>query len=194
MQNLANFDAALKDDYTVGLRNSINNSNVVLAIVEKNDKDIVGRRAVWSSHVRRSSGTGSRAEGAVLPTAGNQGYEDPNEKLRYHYHTVKVSGQAIALTQNDTGAFLRSLDGEMKGAEKDLRNNISRQVIAGQGTVQSATPTVFRTGRLALLTNTGAVNDLVLDSATTRAELRFFFVGQIVDVITATTGAVLAEA
>lgn len=90
-QSLTEFDAALKDDYSPGLRNAINNSNVVLSEVERNDTDIVGRQAVWSLHHSRSHSTQARAEGTVLDTGGHQQYEDPKENLAFLYQLAQAA-------------------------------------------------------------------------------------------------------
>jgi hypothetical protein len=67
-------DSALKEDYQPVIREQLNNANVLLAQIEKNTKDVEGRRAVLSLHITRNSGVGSRAEGGTLPSAGSQGY------------------------------------------------------------------------------------------------------------------------
>lgn len=193
-QSLSVFDAALKEDYTPGLQEAVNQSNVILSVVKKNTDDIVGRQAVWAVHHARSASTGARAELGTLPSADAQRFEDPRENLKYSYHTIKVSGPAIALTRNDKGAFRRALEAEMTGAENDIKNNLSRQVIAGRYTVQTATPTVGRTGVLAIAQagTFGGADPIDLDTATTNAEMRFFFVGQKVDVVVVATGVVTA--
>src|SRR6266568_3528681 len=111
-QSVTNFDAALKDDYGPGLRESVNNSSPVWTEATRNDEDIVGRQAVWSVHTQRSTSTGARAELAALPSADRQRYSQAKESLAFLYHTIKVSGPAKQLTRNDTGSFLRALESE----------------------------------------------------------------------------------
>lgn len=185
-QSLTNFDAALKDDYGPGLRNAINNSNVVLTEVSKNSDDIVGRKAVWSVHTGRSASSGTRGELAALPTADRQRFTQVYDDLAYAYHTIKVSGQAKALTKNDTGSFARALDEEIKGAERDLKNQAARQVFNDFVTISG---TAY-TGRIATLSaDPGTGNDFTMATAS-RSEMRYFFQGMKLDVINASTGAV----
>lgn len=182
-QSLTNFEQALKEVYGPGLREAVNNSNVILSEVKRNTQDFQGKQAVWAVHLGRSSATGGRAELGTLPTAGQQSYEDARETTKYIYHTIKISGQVQAASRTDAGAFLRAMDAEMKGAEKDLKNDLSRQVFGGYEVV-TATPTVGRTGGIVRLDATGSGNVLTLDVATvTRAQVRMLFVGMIIDVI-----------
>src|SRR6266581_9391113 len=89
-QSLANYDAALKNIYAPGLRNSINYSNAVLTEVVKDTTNVSGRKCIWSVHSGRSASTGARAEFGVLPVADRQRYIAPEDNLRYQYHTIKV--------------------------------------------------------------------------------------------------------
>ena len=182
-QSLANFDAALKDDYGPGLKEGLNNGNPVWTEVSRNDQDIVGRQAVWAMHSGRSTSTGARGELGTLPTADRQRYTQLRDDLAYLYHTIKVSGPAIHLTKGDDGAFLRALESEIDGAETDLKNDCARQAFGAAPTINGAA----RTGTLGQVTAvTGNVLTLgnVSDS-----EMRYYFVNEIVDVIDNATAA-----
>jgi hypothetical protein len=187
-QSITNFDAALKDDYGPGLRESINNSNPVWTEATRNDEDIVGRQAVWSVHTSRSTSTGARAELSALPSADRQRYTQAKQSLAFMYHTIKVSGPAKQLTRNDTGSFTRALEAELSGAEKDLKNDCARQAFGDAPTVNS----VVSTGVLAKISAAGPPLTLQAPNgnAITTAEMRYFFVNESVDVINGTTGAV----
>lgn len=188
-QSLTNFDAALKDDYGPGLRESINNSNPVWTEATRNDEDIVGRQAVWAVHTQRSTSTGARAELAALPSADRQRFTQAKDHLAYLYHTIKVSGQAKQLSRNDTGSFVRALESEISGAEKDLKADAARQAFGDAVSVNS----VVSTGILAKISNVaGSICTLQSPSGGTftASEIRYFFVNESVDVINGTTGAV----
>lgn len=194
-QSMANFDAALKDNYGPGLRNAVNNSNPVFTEVMTNDEDIIGRKAVWSVHTSRSASTGARAELAALPSADRQRYTQVFDDLAFVYHTIKVSGQAKALTRNDTGSFVRALESELGGAEKDLKNDLARQAFGQNILINS----INYSGVIAASSgNAGAVVTLTQGAATatalTASEMRYFFVGEAVSVINGATGAVRGTA
>lgn len=190
-QSLTNFDNALKDNYGPGLRNAINNSNPVLTEVVRNDQDIVGRKAVWSVHSGRSTSTGARGELTALPSADRQRYLQPEDTLAYLYHTVKVSGQAKHLTRNDTGAFARALESELKGAERDLKNDLARQMFNQAKTINSS----LAVGALATVAESPSGALSIDDDGSTLPSsiMRHFFVGEKVDFVDPTTGAINAS-
>jgi hypothetical protein len=189
-QSLANFDAALKDNYGPGLRESINNSNPVLTELRFNREDIVGRQAVWSVHSQRSTSTGSRGELGALPSADRQSYIGPRDNLSFMYHTIKVSGPAKHLTRNDTGAFTRALESELRGAEKDVKNDLARQIFNTAQTINS----VLVNGALGRVNGAPAGNVITVnypDNTTLPSNgTRHFFVGEKIDAVTVATGAI----
>lgn len=184
-QSMANFDAALKDNYGPGLRNSINNTNAFLAEVQVDEENIIGRQAVWALHTGRSSSTGNRAELAALPTADRQRYSQLRDDLVFTYHTIKVSGPALELTRGDEGAFLRALESEIDGAEKDIKNDYARQVY-GQALTDG---TNLRSGVIAILTADPGTGTTWTIAFATKAEMRYFFVGMRFQVVNPSGGA-----
>jgi len=178
-QNLSTYDDALKDFYGVGLKEATNNSNPVMTEATKNDQDIVGRQAIWSVHTGRSGSTSARGEGGTLRAADRQRFTDMREDLSYLYHTIKVSGQAKHLTKNNEGAFARALETEIDGAEKDLKNDIARQVFGQKVTIDSA----LRSGCIATLSSDPGTGTTLTMTGASAAEMRYFFIGQYVTVI-----------
>jgi hypothetical protein len=193
-QSLANFDAALKDDYGPGLKNALNNMNPIFTEATRNEEDIVGRRAVWSVHTRRSGSTGARAELSALPSADRQGFTQVSDDLKYVYHTIKVSGQSKALTRNDTGSFARALETEINGAEKDIKFDLSRQVVGQAVSVGGS----LKTGVIALTRgDPGTDTDFIWDDGTNEllddSQNRYFFRGQRISFLSPTTGLARTE-
>lgn len=191
-QSLANYDAALKNFYQPGIRNALNNSNPVLTEVVKDREGFSGRKCVWSIHSGRSTSTGARAEGAALPTADRQRFVAPEDTLAYEYHTIKVTGQAQELTMNNQGAFARALDQETQGAERDLKNDLARQMFNRAVTINS----VLANGSLATVNGAPSGNVVTLDDGAVAYSniTRPFFVGELLDFINPSTGAVTAAA
>jgi hypothetical protein len=182
---MANFDAALKDNYGPGLRNSVNNTNAFTAEVQVDEENIIGRQAVWAVHTGRSSSTGNRAELAALPTADRQRYSQLRDDLVFTYHTIKVSGPALELTRGDEGAFLRALESEIDGAEKDIKNDYARQIF-GQALTDG---TNLRSGVMAVLTADPGTGTTWTIANATKAEMRYFFVGMRFQVVNPAGGA-----
>ncbi len=183
-QSLTNFDNALKETYGPGLRNAINNSNVVWAEAIKNEDDLIGNEAVWSIHSGRSNSTGARAELAPLPTADRQRHIKARRGLTYQYHTIKVSGPSKHLTKGDEGAFARALETEVKGAEKDMKNDLSRQVF---GTVQTVNGT-SQTGVIGTLSADPGTGTTLTFANEDESVLRHFFPGMLIAVINPADG------
>lgn len=183
-QSLTNFDAALKDNYGPGLKNAINSSNPFFAEVKINDRDIIGRKAVWSLHTSRSASTGGRAELASLPTADRQRYSQLQDDLVFTYHTIKVSGPAKHLTRGDEGAFARALESEIDGAESDIKNDRARQLF-GQARTNGTT---LQPGVLGLLSADPGTGTTLTFANATKAEMRYFFIGEKLDIINPADG------
>ena len=197
-QSLSNYDAALKNIYAPGLRNAINNSNPVLTEVVRDTENVSGRKCIWAVHSGRSGSTGARAEFGVLPNADRQRYLAPEDDLSYLYHTIKVSGQAKHLTQNNAGAFAKALDQEMNGCEKDIKNDLARQMFNEAVTIDGA----LAVGAVAqCFTITDATHIVVEAIQASDADVaapsgdsvyRRFVVGAFYDTVTPATGAVSA--
>lgn len=185
-QSLTNFDNALKDFYGPGLKEAVNNSNPVLTEATKNDEDVQGRRAVWSVHTSRSASTGARAELGTLPTADRQRYSQMNENLAFLYHTIKVSGVAKHLTKNDSGSFARALESELDGAEKDLKNDLARQVF-GQSLAISTT---YYSGVLGLVNGDPSTGPTITvdNGAGVAFGTRPLFIGEVIQFVDPATG------
>lgn len=185
-QSLTNFDNALKENYAPGLKNAVNNSNVVWAEAVKNTEDIVGDEAVWSIHSGRSNSTGARGELAALPTADRQRHIKARRGLTFQYHTIKVSGPAKHLTRGDEGAFARALETEIKGAEKDMKNSMSRQVFGQAVTVNSS----LQTGVIATLSADPGTGTTLTFANEDESVMRHFYVGMLLAVINPADGTV----
>lgn len=149
---LTTADSALKEDYQPTIREQLNNSSMLLNQIERNSKDVEGRRAVLSLHTNRNAGVGARAEGGTLPSAGNQGYSEERVSLRYNYGRIKLTGPVIRAMRSDKGSFTRAVDSESKGIVNDLKQDVERQlfgtsngVIATCGTTTAATLVVLAT-------------------------------------------------
>ena len=166
-------DSALKEYYLPPAREQLNNENMMLAQIERTSSHVEGRRAVLSLHVQRNSGVGARAEGGALPTAGSQGYAEERVGLSYNYLRIRVSGQAMKATVNDSGSFVRALSSEMTQGVNDLRRDINRQIFTdgnaaiaqcasvSTATITLTTPTTTQINQLhvGMLIDVGTVSD-----------------------------------
>jgi hypothetical protein len=89
--------------------------------------DFVGNDFRIPLRSSRNQGTGSRAENVKLPAAGNQGYLQIQEPLRFHYGVFNITGQLIKASESNEGAFKKALTAEMNGLIDDLKRHVNIQ-------------------------------------------------------------------
>jgi hypothetical protein len=172
---LTTLDAILKNQYLGPIREQLNSSNVLYGRLEKNTDSVVGKNFTIPLHYGRNEGIGARGEGAALPGAGNQAYKDCIVPMRYQYGRIQLTGPTIKAARSNEGAFIRAVDSEMRGLERDMKSSMNRQVF-GDGT-----------GLLATVAASGSATSTVVVDST--AKLR---VGMPIDIIVKTTGAATA--
>ena len=172
---LTTFDAILKNQYLGPIREQLNSSNVLYGRLEKNTDSVVGKNFTIPLHYGRNEGIGARGEGVALPGAGNQAYKDCIVPMRYQYGRIQLTGPTIKAARSNEGAFIRAVDSEMRGLERDMKSSMNRQVF-GDGT-----------GLLATVAASGSATSTVVVDST--AKLR---VGMPIDIIVKTTGAATA--
>jgi hypothetical protein len=113
-------------------------------------------------------------EGGALPRAGKQGWTDLRDNVKHNIGVIEITRFAIKLSNQDKGAFLRLLEGEMRGIANDIRKDINRQAW-GNGT-----------GTLATVTADGA-------SAFTADTLQYVRIGMVIDMVRRDRGEVLGS-
>lgn len=168
--SLATVTPYMKEVYQGRIREQLNDEIVTLKRITRSSagvtSEIGGKYVTFPIHTRRNAGIGSRLENEPLPVDGQQGHAAARIGLKYGYGSVKLTGQAIALTDSDPKAFAKALDNEIEGLKNDLKKDMNRQVY-GDGTGAIGTVT-------AVVTST----TIPVDDA------RLFQIGEIVDLIT----------
>lgn len=137
--------------------------------------EFAGRQWVVAVHTGRNESGTARAEGGVLPPAGQQSWNDLIDKVRKLYKQIQITGFAMEVTERSLGAYLRLLEGETVGAVNDLRKDMNRQAFGDQS------------GILANITAKG-VNTITVDS------LQYIRVGMFIDFVNYSTLAVVGTA
>jgi hypothetical protein len=136
--------------------------------------EFAGRQWVIALHTSRNESGTARAEGATLPTPGQQGWADLLDKIRKLYKQIQITGFALEVSERSVGAYLRLLEAETVGAVNDLRKDMNRQAFGDQR------------GTLCQITADG-VNTVTVDN------LQYLRVGMIVDITNQSTDANLAS-
>jgi hypothetical protein len=174
-QNLTTADAILKDLYVGPVVEQLNYKSYMIDQIERQSEftvDHYGRKAIVPVHKSRNRGRGSRGDGGVLPTAGRQTWEDAIIPITRHYQGIELTDAAIKATASNSGAFVELLDAEVKGATKDMKKDINRQVFGtGDGLLATFGTAV-----------TTATNTLTVDS------IQYLHVGDPVDIRRKTDG------
>lgn len=175
---LTTLDSALKYDYLPVVREQVTTRNALFKRIRRNTSDFYGKSAYMVHHTGRNKQMMARAEGGPLGKAGEQAYASITFNVKYNYARIDLTGQTIKATKNRLGAYLKALDSEVKGATRDLKRDISRQLMYG-GT----------TGALTTCGVTDNATTVVVDTT------KFLQVGMLVDILvtadgTTSTGAV----
>lgn len=163
--DLTQANAVLKEDYLGPVREQLNNDNYVINKLVQNKQEATGKEFNVPLHTGRNNGIGYRAEGAALPTAGNQKYKTSTGNVKYLYGAIEITGPTIKAMRNDKGAFIRAVESEMKGLMKDLKDQRARALF-GDGT-----------GRLATFAVNTTVNTLTVD------KIKYLQTGMLIDIV-----------
>ena len=166
---LSTLSNIMKNFYLGPIQDQLNNEILVQQLLGWTSENLEGLKAVLPLHSARSGAVGSRGELETLPTAGSQGFAQATYDLAYHYGVVQVSGQAIAKTASQAGAFLQAMKVELDGIRDDLKMGFARQIYGTGDAVVSGLPV-----------NTG-VTTLTIPSAEPILK-GFLYVNQVIDI------------
>lgn len=125
-------DAALKNVYLPDVQEAMTQGRVLLEKLDRNSEDYDGKQIVVAVNKSRNAGLGGAAENGTLPTAGNQGWVNATFTPAAIYGRGEITGHAIRHSKTDRGSFVRGLDREMKGLERDFKNDANR-ILNGNG-------------------------------------------------------------
>lgn len=124
--------AVLKERYENRLTKQIDDETVALKRIQRSSdgvsSNVGGKYVVFPIHTRRNQGIGARAEGEVLPKAGQQGTAAGRIKLSFLYGTMELSGQTFELADTNAQAFISAVDLETNGLKSDVAKDLNRQV------------------------------------------------------------------
>ena len=125
---LALWDEVLKTFYLPAVQEQLNNANVLSKFIQRNEEDVSGKNATIECHYGRNTGSGSRPDNSVLPTAGYQQYKTATIPMKYHYGRVQFTGPTIAATRDERGSYARVVDTEIRGMVTDRMKEDNRML------------------------------------------------------------------
>lgn len=129
--NLTTAESILKEFYIAPIIEQLNQETFALNTFETESVDWQGKRAIVPVHIARNSGTGFRAEGQPLPTAGAQGYERLEIPAKFAYGRFGFTGPSLEFSDTDKGSFEPVMTGEMKRLVDDMRNLLDKACFTG---------------------------------------------------------------
>ena len=133
---LANWDAVLKDYYLPAIQDYIGQSKILSSLIEVNEKDVSGRKALIQNKVGGSTGFGARKDGEALPSASYQKFKTNEVNMKYNYGVVAFSGPTIRATRELQGSYAKVVETEIEGIVEDVAKDINRQMWgAGYGII-----------------------------------------------------------
>jgi hypothetical protein len=132
MADTTTLDAILKNDYLPPIRKALNDSSLLWSRLERDEESVVGKVAIVPINYAHNQGVGAQTETGV-PTAGSEAYKESQVPMKYVRGRISVSSVVIEASKNDTGAFVRAVDSEMRGLESSMRDDMNRQAF-GDGT------------------------------------------------------------
>ena len=131
--SISTLDSVLKNFYAKAIAEQLNQEVLMLELFEKAKLDWSGKRVVVPVHVARNAGVGFAAEGAALPTAGNQTYEELNINAKFLYGRFQLSGPAISSAKG-AYSFGNYIDLELRKLVEDVRKKANVATFSGQTT------------------------------------------------------------
>lgn len=183
---LTTVNGILKEVYEGGVTDQLDENAIAIKRIEKTSEGVFdtpgGKYVVFPLHTQRNSGISYRAENTQLGPAGQQGYAQAQERLKYGYGRIKVTGQLISLANSNPKSFINALDGEMNGLKKDLTKDCNR-IAWGDSTSFASSN---KTGGITVLTAPSAA------STTITAPTRLLQIGELIDICLAATGVPVA--
>ena len=141
---LSTVSALLKEIYEKDVQDQLNSDVVGFKRIERTSEGVTnevgGRYVTFPLRVSRNQGIGARNENEALPTPGQQGTTAARVGLKYLYGGINITGQTLALADENYQAFASALDEEIMGLKRDLAKDLNFQFY-GNGTGVRATVT-----------------------------------------------------
>lgn len=134
--SLAIGTAILKEIYSDGVNEQINNETPALANIKSTAKNITnvgGAGVAFVAHFGRNHGIGARNELEQLPAAGQQVYARGTTGLKSLYGAIQCTGQTMYQAKTNPQSFVDYVGEEMTRLKTDLAKDQNRQVY-GDGT------------------------------------------------------------
>jgi hypothetical protein len=176
--NTSNLGSLLKELYTLPPVRALNDKSFLhdKLVKEQATLDHSGKYATFPVTLGRNLGRGSRGDGGILPTAGNETIVSAQVPLKRVYYALEWTEAIEIASHNKEGAFENVVDMKMKNVAIDMAKEINRQFFNASS------------GVLGVVTSsTGPLATVALDS------VQYLRVGDTLDIVAVSGGAPIAN-
>lgn len=174
----------LKNFYAGPIVSQFNDDLPLYRGAEKGKEKWNGLQVARPVKVRRNMGIGATSDGGNLPAIGAQATQQAIIAAKFNYLRFGLTGPMIKASQGDKGSFVSAMEFEMTEGMNDLKSDVNRQ-LSWDGTSDLA------------LVAANAVNTNVITASGRESSEdgnKFLDVGMVIDVVSASSGAVIASA
>lgn len=128
---LTTYDAAMKDVFLPGIKNTLNNDVTMFQIANAAAETAGGRRLIGAVKVDRNWGLGTRTETGALPTAGNEVYVTSTVTPTYFFARFQVSDPLLEQAKGDQAAFADAMTEMMDSTVQNSKTYFNRMLYNG---------------------------------------------------------------
>lgn len=122
-------DQALKLLYLNVVRDQLNTeTDPFYNMIKSSTKYIVGKKVIKMAPYGVNGGVGAGSEVSHLPSAAGNNYIQFESDTKNLYGTIEISDKSIKASENNSGAFVQLLNGELEGLMKASKFNVSRML------------------------------------------------------------------
>lgn len=175
--------AELKNFYQGPIVSQLNDELPVLRAVDKVKQGWSGYQVVRPLKVIRNQGIGATSDGGTLPAIGRQTTVQALIAAKFNYLRFGITGPMIKASQSDVGSFVRSAAYELEEGYNDLKWDLNRQ-FGWQGNGNLAT---------ASANTVASTSFIIAGRESVEPALKFVDVGLVFDIVSATTGLLVAQ-
>ena len=133
MATLTTLQSVLKEFYAKAIAERLNQEVLMLQLFERAKLDWSGKRVIIPVHTARNPGVDFKAEGAALPTAGSQTYNELHVTAKFLYGRFSLTGPAISSAKG-AYSFGNYVDLELRRLTQDVRKKANESMFSG-GTI-----------------------------------------------------------
>lgn len=181
LSTLTTMSNALKDIFLDPITKMINEqSGPVLAAIEKSSDDIKGGTIKFAIQYGRHGGIGAIAEDGDLPAASPRKYIQGVTGTKNLVGRINFTEKLMLISKNDKASFVDQVSTQMEDITNDLRDMMRRNMMGSQDGVMATVKTAVTSGKNVVIADTD--------------NIKAFYAGQQIDIVTVSGGAITATA